>query len=406
MKILDFAPYIYDKGHPEFEKNKTGFGIMVNDICKKVSEKCDVSLLTHAITNGYDTGCFKVLAHRKKDIIKDFLYLFPAIVFALSKKKPSIKMRIRYVYYYLTLGSFKRYYKSLKPDVVHIHGVTVSTQPIIKYCLKKNIPYVVTLHGMISDLKWGNVSEADKLSEQYAFSKSPYVTVIGTGIKDRLCKLTNRKAENVFVVSNGTDTKKTAETEINIREKYGISENRKIFLSVGNISPWKNQIQTVRALGSLSEEERKKVFFVFAGEDHTQGEFDKEIEKQGVRDCVCKAGFIESSEISAYYEQSDFVVLASIEEGFGLSIIEGYSKGLPGIMFSDVDAAHDLYDEKALILVEERSDRALSDAFFDAIDRNWDREYIKNFAENFSLDKMSDKYISVYERVIEDFAKQ
>ena len=41
MKVLIATTYIYKKEWPEFTKNRTGFGIMVNDIFESVSEEND-----------------------------------------------------------------------------------------------------------------------------------------------------------------------------------------------------------------------------------------------------------------------------------------------------------------------------------------------------------------------------
>ena len=42
MKVMIIAPYIYDDNIIEFTKNKTGFGIMVQNIVSSVAEirKC------------------------------------------------------------------------------------------------------------------------------------------------------------------------------------------------------------------------------------------------------------------------------------------------------------------------------------------------------------------------------
>ena len=46
MKVMIIAPYIYDDNIIEFTKNKTGFGIMVQNIVSSVAELENVVLLT------------------------------------------------------------------------------------------------------------------------------------------------------------------------------------------------------------------------------------------------------------------------------------------------------------------------------------------------------------------------
>lgn len=62
MKVMIIAPYIYDDNIIEFTKNKTGFGIMVQNIVSSVAELENVILLTRVITKG-----------KMKRILKSFL---------------------------------------------------------------------------------------------------------------------------------------------------------------------------------------------------------------------------------------------------------------------------------------------------------------------------------------------
>ena len=71
MKIMILAPYIYDKDMPEFSINKTGFGIMVNDIVKSVAEIEKVELVTRVITDARrkHDGKYELISHTWKQVI-------------------------------------------------------------------------------------------------------------------------------------------------------------------------------------------------------------------------------------------------------------------------------------------------------------------------------------------------
>jgi hypothetical protein len=64
MKILIATTYIYNKEWPEFTRNRTGFGIMVNDIFECVSEEEDTYLTSQVITEGHKN----VLKHTWGDV--------------------------------------------------------------------------------------------------------------------------------------------------------------------------------------------------------------------------------------------------------------------------------------------------------------------------------------------------
>jgi glycosyltransferase involved in cell wall biosynthesis len=134
---------------------------------------------------------------------------------------------------------------------------------------------------------------------------------------------------------------------------------------------------------------------LFLGIDNT-GTFEKNIHQLGLDNDVIYCGNIHRDYIHIYYSQSDFTILASKSEGFGLSIIEGFFYGLPCITFSDLDAIEDLYDLRAMYLVNERTDEALAKGLLSCISSKWDRVFIQKYAFNFSLENSAVKYISCY----------
>ncbi len=68
MKVLHVAQYIYSDDYSEFQRSKTGLGIMVNDICRVSSQYNDTFLFTHAITNGHKES-FNIVKHTWADFI-------------------------------------------------------------------------------------------------------------------------------------------------------------------------------------------------------------------------------------------------------------------------------------------------------------------------------------------------
>ena len=69
MKVLFFAPYIYDPRYPAFSRTSSGFGYMVNDILREVSQKQETYLLTHQFVEAYmDT--YTACKHTRFDFLK------------------------------------------------------------------------------------------------------------------------------------------------------------------------------------------------------------------------------------------------------------------------------------------------------------------------------------------------
>jgi len=187
-----------------------------------------------------------------------------------------------------------------------------------------------------------------------------------------------------------------------IRELYNIPEEAKVLLYVGNISYNKNQIQAARAYCLLPEGLREKVHILFCGRFNEDDEVAQYVITNNLEDHLHLCGVIPKSEIQHYYQEGNATMLLSHSEGFGLSIIEGYAHGIPGLMFSDMDAASDLFDEACLLVVKERTDEALANGMEELINRRWEPELIFSKSKTFSSEKMAEKYIHLYNRIIKD----
>lgn len=391
MKVLFAAPYIYDPGHPEFMKNATGFGYMVKDILDGVSQNNKVFLLTHQFSSGYKNG-YIVLKHCKLDIVKSIN--FKDAIKGI-KRFFSIKAcfgdRLRYVYYSIDKGYIKHSISRIKPDIVHIHGLTLQTEPFIEVCRELEIPFIVTLHGLNG---LNNTTVANNIDREYEKKEltrlsreNRCVSVVSSGIKDRIINEYNIPGNNIKVVLNGTifgdDRAPQKHDCFNI-------------LCIGNISRRKNQLQIVRAYNLLPREYKDKVFVTFCGGNSENINLVEEIENIKAKEHLKYVGYVKREKIIELWNSSDLNIVASEDEGFGLSMIEGFAYGIPTLTFADLDAVKDLYNSEAMITVNERKDIMLAKGLIAAFEREWDSEQIIQWAKNFSMNKIVQDYESLY----------
>lgn len=402
MKVLFLTRYVYDERILEFSKNKTGLGMMVKDIAEHVSSYDDVRLLTRVITKGRDFNSYKVLRHNWKDVfgsiyIRDLLY---GIRKALSIKQPN-KDLLRYIYFYLDSGYVRKTIKSLMPDIVHIHGIEYCTEAYIKVCKDLKVPYVVTLHGLIGLNDSVQISKQERQLERDFLVKSERenipVSVISSGIKRRILNNYGLKnGNNIKVIINGTKTERVISNSYNIRKKHSIPIDHKIILCVGNVSINKNQLQIVKALTKIQSQYEGKITVLFIGNDTNDSLLKNAIANSETNIKFIYCGFIERNLISSYWKIADLNIFPSLNDGFGLSIIEGFVHGVPTLAFSDLDAIEDLYDQNAMLLIDERSDLALVRGIDMALQINWDNEWIMEYSEKFSIDKVAENYHNLY----------
>lgn len=399
MKLLYMVPYLTIDEEPTLSRHKSGFGYMVRDI---IESTCEDDCENYIITQSYFTlekqiNNFVILQRTMIDILKNINLEYFDIYKYISKYDIPFHNKLRYFFYFLNGGYIESVIKSVKPDVVHIHGIDFSTIPFIIACIKTDTPFLLTLHGVNSLNDSVLVNKYHKKMEieliKLGHEKHVKISVISTGIKKRLEEIVGSKMENMRVVTNGAKLLIT-NSESNSTKK--IVTNKKVFIAVGNISKNKNQMQILRSLKLLPMNLLLLVKVIFVGNDNTNGEFTKLIKELELEEFVEYVGAVDRNEISKYYKLAHYNITASIDEGFGLSIIEAFQFGIPTVCFNDIDAIHDVYDDKCLLLINDRSDESLAQGILNATEIKWDSTYIKEYSKKFTLESMSRKYKDIY----------
>lgn len=434
MKVMIIAPYIYDDNIIEFTKNKTGFGIMVQNIVSSVAKLENVVLLTRVITKGKNEKNFKILSHTWRQFfsnakLKDWLIGIKAF-FANGV---TVKDKARHVFYEVDGGYVRKQIQKEKPDIVHIHGIGTITESYIRICEEMKVRYTVTLHGLIGLNDSVSAPAYEKQIERDFLIKAEKnnipVSVISSGMKARIEeKYLGKKANNITVITNGTkksdenDTKFIREegtlTQEKFREyysdclkqndlypklsdtyaylQYSKKNGKKILFFVGNITKNKNQMQAVEILKNTKVFEN--TLLVLWGREVDNGEVRKKIVDYQLHKNVILGGFNDRMDI--FWKFCDVNLFLSLNDGFGLPIVEGYMHGVPCVTFEDLDATQDLYYPEAMLKVKDRSNESVTDTLKIALDKNWKYEEIIEIGNMFSIDIMSEKYVNWYKEVM------
>lgn len=434
MKVMIIAPYIYDDNIIEFTKNKTGFGIMVQNIVSSVAELENVILLTRVITKGKNEKNFKILSHTWGQFfsnakLKDWLIGIKAF-FANGV---TVKDKARHVFYEVDGGYVRKQIQKEKPDIVHIHGIGTITESYIRICEEMKVRYTVTLHGLIGLNDSVSAPAYEKQIERDFLIKAEKnnipISVISSGMKARIEeKYLGKKANNITVITNGTkksdenDTKFIREEGTLTQEKfqeyysdclkqndlypklsdtyaylqYSKKNGKKILFFVGNITKNKNQMQAVEILKNTKVFEN--ILLVLWGREVDNGEVRKKIAEYQLHKNVILGGFNDRMDI--FWKFCDVNLFLSLNDGFGLPIVEGYMHGVPCVTFEDLDATQDLYYPEAMLKVKDRSNESVTDTVKIALDKNWKYEEIIEIGNMFSIDIMSEKYVNWYKEVM------
>jgi len=411
MKILIATPDLFDDTLPEFQKNRTGFGIMVRKIAGNLSADNVVTVFTKTLTGGYcvsnSTDHFFIWKHLYFDLLSDAcLRDYRNAIRLFFQFNQSMRRRIKYFAYHLNVGSFRKCIFSCKPDIVHIHGISYATRTFIEVCEELHQPYIVTLHGCIGLSKSINLLPHEKQIEgdflRFAEKHHVTVTTVSSGTKRTMIDLYSlHNNSNMIVIPNGVDILYPQPEKMkDICAMYKIPQNHRIVLVIGSVYKNKNQVQIVDAFNYMPLDLQNTTYILFIGQICDNGQLQQKIRKSKYCNHFIMSGFINHDELGNFYQSASLNVIASISEGFGLSSVEAFHYGVPTVMFSDLDAVDDLYDSCAVLLIEDRSDEALGKGMAMALNMNWNHSEICDFAGRFSMNGMIRKYQDVYYDVL------
>ncbi len=398
MKVLMAASHLLCPEIKNGDRNKDGFAHMVRYVADEIGRLTNLSVLTQSYFSSEDkvVGTFTFKKKTVWQLLCSFRLKYFRLFCKLAKGEGKGYFRQwRLLMYCLTGGFLEKLIRKEKPDVVFVHGIGNKEIPFIYACAETNTRIVITLHGLLS-LDRNAVSASDFVAacEQNLLIETQKagvpVTMIASGMKNRMEKTLNASLTNVTIVNNFCESVFEHAYKRSDRDD---NKTRRI-LSIGSLYKLKNQIQIIRAYELLKRQTEENIELVIIGDGVDRTKLEEYVFQQklsGVR----FAGRLSHEDLIKECNQASVIVMASLCEGFGLPVLEGYWCGVPAVAFADLDAIPDLYSEDTMVTVEHRTDEALADGISLALNKKWDEARIIGYAERFSREEITKQYVNV-----------
>lgn len=380
MRALSVIWKIYDDRLQEFAEDTTGL-IVVRDLCEFLGRKIESYLLLgKEYISEINLGNIHVVD--SKSIAES------------NVGKPHLE---------IMKEVFEKTLMDIKPDIVHIHDSGDFCRMCMKICIDKRVPYVFTAHGFIEkDQKITNRYKKDIEYQKEVFTTpNIHVVAVGKGLANKIVKeYPNLKNKQLKVIQNGTEFKAEIFDD-KLRDDLKLHE-KKILICPGKITERKNQIQIVRAFQLLPESIKEKICILFCGNDRLNGKLIKVIKDAGLEEQLRYIGILSSEQMKKYYFICDGFITASITEGLSIAALEALAYGLPLIMFSDIECAIDLNDERIACFAQERTDEALAMAIQKWLYKEWDKNAILQYSNQFSMERVAEDYLNCYQDILNE----
>lgn len=127
--------------------------------------------------------------------------------------------------------------------------------------------------------------------------------------------------------------------ETDLKKELNISEDKIIFLSVGEINKNKNHISVIKSLKKLNN---PNILYLVVGEGKLKEKLTKFVCDSGMSKQVKFLGFIK--DIENYYKIANAFIFPSVREGLSVALMEAMASGIP-VLCSNIRGNTDLIDD-------------------------------------------------------------
>jgi glycosyltransferase involved in cell wall biosynthesis len=124
-----------------------------------------------------------------------------------------------------------------------------------------------------------------------------------------------------------------------VRANWKIPQDATVAVFCAKLQQWKGPMDLLEAFARANV---PNSYLVYAGDGPEKGNLERRATELGFADRVKFLGFVNQSQLPAAYCASDFLVLPSLFEPFGLVVNEAMLCGLPVVVSDRVGAKFDL----------------------------------------------------------------
>jgi glycosyltransferase involved in cell wall biosynthesis len=299
------------------------------------------------------------------------------------------------------LSAVRRIKRSFNFDLIHAYGVDLSGFAAVLLGRIFHRPVIVTGEG--SDIHTFSSYPLLGRLIRYTIRHCDCIIIVSKALKDIIVRW-GISATKITVVHNGVDLDKFKPMDqIPIREKLNLPLDKKIILFAGALRTIKGLIYLVQAIKELSRK-RSDFLLLLVGSGPFQEELEEEVLKLGIGEYVRFVGARLPEEIPDWMNSSDIFCLPSLQEGFGMVLIEAGACAKPVLATKVGGIPEIVIDKTTGLLVEPKSPDELSEAIERLITNpllcqkmgDAGRQHV---LKNFDLSLKAKQTIAIYERV-------
>jgi glycosyltransferase involved in cell wall biosynthesis len=178
--------------------------------------------------------------------------------------------------------------------------------------------------------------------------------------KQQISKISELKLVKLTVINNCIDpflnNQKSSEAITNLRTRYGILPEEKVMFTLTRMDAnerYKGYDRVIEAMAKLTNKYPSLKYVIGGSYDEAEKKhIDEVLQKFEMSEKVIFTGFIKNEELNNHFLMSDYYIMPSYGEGFGIVFIEAMYFGLPVIAGNKDGSVDALMNGKLGILVD------------------------------------------------------
>ncbi len=292
--------------------------------------------------------------------------------------------------------AMKQIVKEFAPDIIHAHVATEAGRFAVVLGKIFHIPVIITEHSS-ADLS-GVRSFPHHQYAYMSYGGSKYNACVSDKLTDDLRKIFPRYSfETIYNGIRPVTVEKT-NTDIRVIDKINMC------MVAGMYDRNIKGIPVLLSALSLLKKDGIQFVCHFIGDGDYREEFERLAKELELEDVTIFHGRKSQKEVYESVSAMDFLISASRYESFGCTMAEAAMVGTP-ILATDSGGSASIVNDINGILLQEYDANAIYNGIKKMIGRigTFDNEAIKADAlRRFAVNEITDKYMSVYERVLNE----
>jgi glycosyltransferase involved in cell wall biosynthesis len=258
--------------------------------------------------------------------------------------------------YYLSPRIFSAIARA-RPDGIVAAGYSVPTVYTALYCRLRGIPFVIHSEG--TSASESRIGLHQRLARRVVLSRASAGVAISAPAADRFREL-GVVPQRLFLAPYSTHLERVWEAGAD--RSYALDGPMRV-LAVGRLIPRKGFDRLLRAM-HVAHERGAKIALDFVGPGPLEPELRGLAAELGLND-VSFAGFVDQRDLPERYAAADAFAFPSLDDPFGVVLLEAMAAGLPVVTSARAGATIDLVDDGRNGLVVDPDDiEKMADALF------------------------------------------